>query len=115
MKHYTAGFFPGFVIGVLTAFGCASTWVFPYRNYALDQPTDCFDQAKLLGKLGTGGWPDLPGDTCKPAPSPSPGQPEGNEMPCSIVMTSDWYILKADSEKCHNDLQNCQKGSVPSP
>lgn len=82
----------------------------------------CYDSGKLLGKLGTDGWPDVSLDQCKPDPVPSPNpDPKGSPAPapvlfkCVTLIRADWDSLKADDLKCHQDLQICQKGPAPSP
>jgi hypothetical protein len=97
------GFFPGFILGLLTVAGCAS--VFPYKHYGMDIPSECYDKGSLLGKLGKDGWPDLPMTECKPDLA--------NKMKCQVMIESEFNSLKADDEKCHADLQKCQQGPTP--
>lgn len=95
--------------------GCATA--FPYRYYATSMPPSCYDLGQLLGKTGSGGWPDASLDQCKPDPDLPPGSPSGAPQPvklkCMTMLVDDFYSLKADDEKCHADLQICQQGPQP--
>lgn len=112
MRHFGAGFWSGFFIGVFCVIGCASSPIFPWHYYAPSLPSSCYDQGQLLGKLGSGGWPDLSMDECKPDPAPTPGQPQPSASPiqlkCMVMLVDDFYSLQADDEKCHSDLDSCQ-------
>lgn len=124
----TRGFLPGFILGLLTIAGCAT--VFPWRYYNSNIPERkiteqdvgkslsdlAYDEGILLGKSGSGGWPDAPLNQCKPDPLPSPGaspSPVPDELKCVTVLVDDFYSLKADDEKCHANLQTCQQGAAP--
>lgn len=101
------GFVPGFVLGCATIAGCAS--IFPYRYYNTQMPPECYDQGRLLGKLGPEGWPDLSLADCKPDPEPSPGSSiVPKRQKCTTLLDDDFYSLKADDEKCHEQLKMCQ-------
>lgn len=107
-------FIGGYGLGLLTISACATA--FPWKYYATDMPTSCYDQGKLLGKSGTGGWPDLTLDQCKPDPEPSPGSSpitQPVELKCMTMLVADFTELKADDEKCHADLNSCQHGAPP--
>lgn len=110
------GFLPGFILGALSIAGCAA--VFPYRYYATQMPGECYDEGKLLGKLGAQGWPDRELKECKPDPEPSPGASPGIEvkrLKCITMIDDDFYALKDDDLKCHEALQTCQQGQPPKP
>lgn len=118
MKNYFAGFLPGFIIGIFTMIGCASSPIFPWNYYNVQMPDGCYDQGKLLGKLGSDGWPDLNLDACKPDPDPTPGGPSPAPSPiklkCMTMLADDFFSLQADDEKCHSDLDACQH-PAPTP
>lgn len=104
-----------FFLGVLTVAGCATSW--PYRSYNAVIPDRVivaddvgrklsdlvYSEGLLWGKLGPEGWPDLGLDKCRPTP--------GNQMPCTTTLTPEFYNIKSDLQKCHVDLQECQKTS----
>ena len=96
-------FFCGYIIGIISIVGCAS--VFPWRYYAPQMPDACYDQGKLLGKNTGDGWPDLALDQCKPDSQ--------IKLKCMVVLVDDFYAMKSDDEKCHADLQACQKPPQP--
>lgn len=125
MRSYGAGFWSGFVIGVICVVGCASS--FPWRYYGAhlhsrpiveadlgkDLAGLAYAEGVLYGKLGKDGWPDRPLEDCKPDPDPVPGGPSPVASPvklkCVTLMVDDMYSLKADDQKCHSDLDACQK------
>lgn len=124
MKSW-AGYLSCYALGLFTAVGCASS--FPWRYYGAhlhsrpiieaDVGKDLADLAyaegTLYGVLGKDGWPDRPLEDCKPDPDPSPNGPAPSASPiklkCMTLFIDDWYSLKADDEKCHSDLDACQK------
>lgn len=110
------GYSIGILMGIVTVVGCASTG-FPWLYYNAQMPESCYDQGKLLGKTGSGGWPDLSLSECKPDPvpsgSPTPGRPSPVLLKCMTMKADDFYSLRADDEKCHADLQICQQGPMP--
>lgn len=112
--------FAGFVLGMVTVAGCATTGSFPWPYYSTQMPGECYQQGTLLGKSGADGWPDLPLSECEPDPLPSPGaSPSPGPSPvllkCMTVKVDDFYSIQADDEKCHADLIACQQGAPPSP
>jgi hypothetical protein len=111
-------FMGGWGMGLLTAFGCASSPTFPWKFYTPSMPPTCYDEGQLLGKLGSDGWPDLSLDECKPDPMPSPGaSPNPGPSPvldrCMIMNTQDFYAMQAAYLTCQNDLIACQQGPAP--
>lgn len=86
--------------------GCASV-SFPWPYYASHMADSCYDQGTLYGKPGSDGWPDLPLIECKPDAV--------KKLKCITLLDSDFYALKSDDMKCHQDLQSCQGGAVPQP
>lgn len=105
------GFTVGILLGLITVVGCASS--FAYKYYATAMPNSCYEEGTLLGKSGNGGWSDLPLKECEPDPKPSPGAPSGKALKCITMLDTDFYELKADDQKCHADLNACQKGPQP--
>lgn len=127
-------FIAGFLFGLLTLLGCATTVMFPYKYYAAHIPDRTITEADvgksladlayaegiLWGKAGSEGWSDLALNECKPDPIPSPDAsptpgPSPKLMKCTTMLNDEFYALKADDEKCHVDLQICQKGNAPTP
>jgi hypothetical protein len=96
-------FVTGMALGVFTVFGCATS--FPWRYYATKMPDQCYDTGTLLGKSGKEGWPDAAMLECKPDAQV--------KTKCITVLVDDFYSLKTDDQKCHNDLQLCQRGAKP--
>ena len=76
--------------------GCAA---FPYHYYAFD-----YQHGTLVGATPKD---DLPVVACAAIP--------GTQYPCMIVKTSEFFKLKADYLKAHQDLQDCQNGNPPTP
>ena len=70
-------------------------------------PEECYDKGQLLGKQGKEGWPDEPLAQCKPD--------ETVKLKCMTVKVDDFYSIKADNIKCHQDLISCQQGPLPKP
>lgn len=95
----------GYLLGIISIVGCAS--VFPYRYYATQMPESCYDSGMLLGKVGKDGWRDLPLNQCKPD--------DTVKLKCVTMIESDFYALKLDNQKCHLDLDSCQRGNPPNP
>lgn len=87
-----------YALGVITMVGCAS---FPWRYYGTQMDDTCYDKGNLLGKQGKQGWPNLPLAECKPDVS--------IKLKCITVPIDDFYSFKADDEKCHSDLNSCEK------
>lgn len=130
MRTFRSGVLIGFLAAVVGLIGCATA--FPYRYYAehfqsraivqADVGKDLADlvyqEGILWGKSGSGGWPDVPLNDCKPDPDPTPGTPSPVPSPiklkCITMFDGDFYSLKADDEKCHSDLDACQHPK-PSP
>lgn len=107
-------FLGGWLLGVFTVFGCASTQLFPWTYYGEQMPTSCYDQGKLLANTESGS-PDLALTTCKPDPSPSPGASTSPVLlKCITVKIDDFYDLKGKYEKCQSDLSACEQGNPPS-
>jgi hypothetical protein len=105
------GIMTGYLLGVFTIVGCASTGVFPWRYYGTQMDAECYDNGTLLGKAGKYGWPDKSLDECKPDPSPSPGaSTKPTLLKCITLDVNDFYSLKADYLQCQSDLNNCQQG-----
>lgn len=103
MKDLFRGYLMGMILAALTVIGCATA--FPWRYYATQMPETCYDAGKLLGKDGSDGWPDTDLNECKPDKT--------SRLKCITMLVDDFYSLKADDEKCHNDLKFCQKGAKP--
>jgi hypothetical protein len=92
----------GIALGV---FGCASLTTFPYQWYGLQAasyngtllgPTPADDQALAL---------------CNPVqPSPQPSSPP-HAGACVVMVSSEFYRLKADYETLENSLSDCQAGN----
>lgn len=114
-KNSLRGYPIGLFAGLLTVFGCATT--FPWRYYGVQMPDSCYDQGRLLGKAGKNGWSDLTLDQCKPDPDPvtppKPGDPKPVKLKCMTILVDEFYSLKADDEKCHSALDSCQRGPKP--
>ncbi len=76
----------------------AKSVVYPY--YGMELPGNCYTDGKLLGKLGDGGWPDLPLSECTP---------DANvKGKCWIERTADHFAKEKDLEDCHIALDACQ-------
>lgn len=110
LSRYTQ-FLLGYALGLITLAGCATA--FPWHYFASQMPDSCYEQGKLLGKEGKDGWPDLPLTSCKPDPDSADPKIKPVKLKCITVLVDDFYSLKADDEKCHADLQACQKGPRP--
>lgn len=109
------GVIAGYLLGIATIVGCASADLFPWPYYKAEMPDSCYDQGKLIARKG---FQNLDLKECKPDAAPSPGpiptlQPV--RIRCITVMYDDFYTIKADNEKCHNDLAACQAGPGPKP
>jgi hypothetical protein len=100
------GYIHGFLLGLCCVIGCASI-PFSWNYYNTQMSDACYDNGKLLGKVGAGGWPDLSLDQCKPDSI--------DKFKCVTLLRVDWDSLKADNMKCHQDLQDCEKGAAPTP
>lgn len=72
---------------------------FPYHYYPYD-----IQNHKLVGDTEEH---DLSDSVCLST--------EVNQKPCTVVLTDDFYQLKADYLKTKSDLIECQKGSSASP
>lgn len=89
----------GALIGALTCFGlmaCAGA-TFPYKGYPYDM-----DNHKLIGQTEAD---DLDDRVCEPTTL--------NKRPCIVVLTDDYYTLKADYIKTKDALDACERGSSP--
>lgn len=75
---------------------CAAT--FPYRHYAYDMGNHV-----LLGDVPEH---DLVDQVCLRA--------GGNQFPCMVILTDEFFSMKADYLKTKEDLIECQRGNPPS-
>ena len=91
-KSFIAGFL---CCSILMA--CADTFPFKYYEYDIKN-------GKLLGATAQD---DLPDSQCNATPA--------SAYPCMIVLTDEFFKLKADDLKAHQDLQDCQSGNPPNP
>jgi hypothetical protein len=93
------------VINLLCFSGCAAI---VYKYYTLDQiPDGCYMGGKLLGKLGSGGWPDLSFSDCKPTVD--------NLAPCVVEFLTEHDKKETELLQCRQMLSDCQGGNPPSP
>lgn len=104
MSATRRGFFSGFFLGVLAITGCAAV---TYKYYGVSMPDECYSKGMLLGKLGKGGWPDLPMTTCQPD-----AQVKGK---CWVQTTEDFFQKDQALSICMQQLQDCQHGAPPTP
>lgn len=74
---------------------CGATFPFKYFEYDI----------KNHKLLGTTPQDDISDSQCSPTPA--------SAYPCMVFLTDEFFKLKADDLKAHQDLQDCQNGSPP--
>ena len=94
-----------FVLGMFMMIACAAV-EYPYYGFS-QIPDDCWTKGKLLGRLGSGGWPDLDFSNCKPDAS-KPGK-------CWVQESSVFFAKETALQECQQALSDCQKGNPPNP
>ena len=88
----------GMLMGLMLVFGCAGV---VYKYYTLDQiPDGCYQGGKLLGKLGTGGWPDLSFQDCKPTAD--------DKAPCIVEFLVEHDRKELELLQCGQKLSYCE-------
>jgi hypothetical protein len=91
----------GIALGV---FGCASLTTFPYHWYGLQAASY---NGTLLGPMPAD---DQALQLCNPlAPSPEPSA-SPHPGACVVMVSSEFYKLKADYETLENNLNDCESG-----
>ncbi len=96
-------FIAGYLLGILSMAACAAV---EYRRYGLILPAECYDRGTLLGRQGSGGWPDIPFTQCKPD--------EVVRGKCVIELQDDFFAKDAELRQCRQALKDCETGDIPS-